>query len=491
MRLWKSTKWPVHLVKPTRTFPSCRSLLTLAIETSCDDTCVAVLEKDEQGVATLHFNRKVTSDNRLFGGIHPILSHQSHQAKLSPLIASALQALPRAKTGEQDPKKILPIHDDGESVVFRKKPDFIAVTRGPGMRSSLLTGIDTAKGLAVAWQIPVLGLNHMLAHALTPRLCDSLAAKEEGQSSPCAEKRRVTFPFLSLLVSGGHTMLLYSRSLCDHQCLSQTIDLAIGDLLDKCARVILPKELLTSASDVMYGALLEQFAFSGDLQTSKTQPSTSENAYAYEAPINTKESNRTRSTPYDWSLPPPFCSETSDGSNRASMAYSFSALGSVVKDIMESNPTMDLPQRRCLARELQRVAFEHLVSRVHLALVGTPNLSKKVSREELQRCATLVLSGGVASNTFCQEVVRRGLEARCWSGNVEVPNSQFCTDNAAMVAWAGMEMWESGHRGGFDWGSVRRWSLDPGDADGGILGVKAWDYEMQVLRRDGDKRVRG
>ena len=112
-----------------------RKLLTLAIETSCDDTAVAVLEKTQlpngKVGATLHFHKKVTSNNTAYHGVHPLASLCSHQENLATLAEEAIQHLPRI-------------------------PDFVAVTRGPGMRTNLSTGLDTAKGLAVAWQVPLL-----------------------------------------------------------------------------------------------------------------------------------------------------------------------------------------------------------------------------------------------------------------------------------------------------------------------------------------------
>jgi N6-L-threonylcarbamoyladenine synthase len=116
-----------------------RLLLTLAIETSCDDTAVAVLEKRELPnsgpAAILHFHKKVTSNNTAYNGVHPLASLYSHQENLASLVDEAIQHLP-ARNGA------------------RRLPDFVSVTRGPGMRSNLFTGLDTAKGLAAAWQVP-------------------------------------------------------------------------------------------------------------------------------------------------------------------------------------------------------------------------------------------------------------------------------------------------------------------------------------------------
>jgi N6-L-threonylcarbamoyladenine synthase len=131
-----------------------RWLMTLAVETSCDDTSVAIVEKRHQHgrvTAQLHFHGKVTSNNSLYQGVHPLVSLQSHQESLAMLIRDAIRHLPM-RNGQ-----LLPDAEATEpgqvDIATRRLPDFISVTRGPGMRSNLATGLDTAKGLAVAWQV--------------------------------------------------------------------------------------------------------------------------------------------------------------------------------------------------------------------------------------------------------------------------------------------------------------------------------------------------
>ena len=131
-----------------------RCLMTLAIETSCDDTSVAIIEKGTQNgrpTARLHFHKKVTSDNAIYQGVHPLVSLLSHQESLAILVNEAIRSLPMRDGA-------LPSEADGTQtgavdIAARRLPDFVSVTRGPGMRSNLFTGLDTAKGLAVAWQV--------------------------------------------------------------------------------------------------------------------------------------------------------------------------------------------------------------------------------------------------------------------------------------------------------------------------------------------------
>jgi N6-L-threonylcarbamoyladenine synthase len=137
-----------------------RRLMTLAIETSCDDTSCAIVEKSTKKGrphAQLHFHKKITSNNAEFQGVHPLVSLRSHQENLAKLVSEAISHLPpttdnrshcpedRIAQGER--------HGDSRGPQMKRLPDFISVTRGPGMRSNLFTGLDTAKGLAVAWQV--------------------------------------------------------------------------------------------------------------------------------------------------------------------------------------------------------------------------------------------------------------------------------------------------------------------------------------------------
>jgi N6-L-threonylcarbamoyladenine synthase len=128
--------------------------MTLAIETSCDDTSVAIIEKGShhgRSTARLHFHKKVTSNNTAYQGVHPLISLQSHQENLANLVREAIVHLPPQHGS------LASTTNSANSIavdsVRRGLPDFVSVTRGPGMRSNLFTGLDTAKGLAVAWQV--------------------------------------------------------------------------------------------------------------------------------------------------------------------------------------------------------------------------------------------------------------------------------------------------------------------------------------------------
>ncbi|KAL3439973.1 glycoprotease family-domain-containing protein [Aspergillus insuetus] len=456
-----------------------RSLLTLAIESSCDDTSVAIVSKQPSGAAKIHFMENITTDSTAYGGIHPIRALESHQENLAKLVQKALFHLPPASASESQSEitidKVVALPDG-----IRQKPDFISATRGPGMRSNLFTGLDTAKGLSVAWQIPFLGVHHMQAHLLTPRLVYATALPDEPQSSSFAMKpEHPSFPFISILASGGHTLLVSSSSLTEHTVLATATDTAIGESLDKAARHILPSSFLAKAKTTMYGKLLEEFAF----------PNGPEDYADYKAPA-TRADEIARGkvvTESGWSLTIPF-------SQTRELAFSFAFLPTAIKDIFagkgqwwgdkESEMTED--ERRLLARESMRVCFEHLASRTIIALeeLCTPQplhppptyYMSRTSRAKLKPkpdptflpIKTLVVSGGVAANSFLMKVLRSFLDARGFKYvEIVAPPPALCTDNAAMIGWAGIEMFEAGWRSELSVRALRKWSLGSEKAEGG------------------------
>ncbi|KAF2275903.1 uncharacterized protein EI97DRAFT_378569 [Westerdykella ornata] len=439
---------------------ACRGLLTLAIETSCDDTSVAVLETRNSSCgptsAILHYHKKVTSNNTQYQGVHPLAALCSHQENLVKLVDEAILHLPPRDAPHRTPEKGVSSAADSESTSFRSKrlPDFISVTRGPGMRSNLFTGIDTAKGLAAAWQIDLLGVHHMQAHALTPRLVAALQNTYRPDvvlqaAQPRAHGTRPDyptigtnskievepdFPFLSVLASGGHTLLIQSTSLTDHHVLGSTGDVAVGECLDKVARVVLPSELLQTAKSTMYGALLERFAFSQSqvVESGKgalnpkiedqgqgnffLEDSTAEEyramyatRYTYTVPRNQEEALRQNTTKWGWNFNQPLA-KAGGGVKSKSLEMSFSGLmtaaeraASYQRDSTTGKQTrlvrppgdLTMEERRDIAREVMRAAFEHISTRVVLGLqhiLASPSRSEKVP--------TVVMSGGVAANSF-------------------------------------------------------------------------------------------
>jgi N6-L-threonylcarbamoyladenine synthase len=281
------------------------------------------------------YHERITANNTAYNGIHPLIALHSHQTSLGGLVADALAKYNGAK------------------------PTFVSATRGPGMRSNLTVGLSLAKGLALAWGVPLLGIHHMQAHALTPRLCSTLESLPDLYRGPWDPATlQPSFPYLSVLASGGHTMLIKSTGLTDHQILATTNDIAIGDCIDKAARAILPSGLMKPP----YGKALEDFAFpngSGD--------------YNYTAPATRGEELTKRPTKWDWSLGVPLAERG------RRMAFSFSGLLTSIERLMRQKAQTELQEqvlisieeRRDLARETLRVSFEHLASRILLYLEDT------------------------------------------------------------------------------------------------------------------------
>ncbi|KAI0969914.1 glycoprotease family-domain-containing protein [Xylaria arbuscula] len=513
-RIWNSSRQrlPGGSLSPARAFPTARlsslppccsrplllprqtrrGLLTLAIETSCDDTCVAILEKSKTGGARLHFNEKITCDSRATRGVHPLAAVVSHTENLAPLVQKALRSLPKAEAGRVGGGgggdnaghggNVLSV--DGHS---RLKPDFVSVTRGPGMASNLATGLNFAKGLSVAWDVPLLAVNHMQAHALTPRLVTALEAQKradddllhsEGErgaaETPTPPRISPQFPFLSLLVSGGHTILVRSQSLNDHAILAEALNIAVGDMIDKCARMIVPPDVLSAADAGMYGPVFEEFAFPGSQEASSYE-------YNYTAPVNRGEEIKVFDSGSGWVLTPPLA-RMGKGEAVAS-AYEFAGINGQVQKVMLAHPDMDVDMRRALARAAMTLVFEHLTSRIVFALQADDKKAKTDPDTERQnKIKTVVLSGGVASNKFLRNVVRKMLDARGYADiELVAPPISLCTDNALMIAWTGMEMYENGWRSDHGVLPLRKWPLDPNAEGGGILGASGW-YRVPVAK---------
>ncbi|KIW20069.1 hypothetical protein PV08_00644 [Exophiala spinifera] len=426
-----------------------RSLLTLAIESSCDDTCVSILSKSTtpapSGCVQAHllFNEKVTLRNTGKGGIWPPEALNSHQLHLAKLIDTSLPFLPEADQSSPVEKQLR--LRDGQ---IKEKPDFVSVTRGPGMNQNLAVGLNTAKGLATAWQVPLLGVHHMQAHALTPRLANAIERHDARSLQP-------DFPFLTLLISGGHTMLLHSKSLLEHEILASTSDTAIGDELDKCGRMLLPLEVQQNAPDTSFGKYLSAYAFQS--------PADFE---SWSVPRNRQEEIERPPNNFGWSIMTPMAK------NR-DLAFSFSGISSQIKRIVadrdgqHGRTPMSKEERVLLSRAALGTAFEHLGSRTIIALASL--------RDQGVQISTLVVSGGVAANDFLRVHLRRMLDLRSFDKvNLVFPPVELCTDNAAMIGWTGMEMFEAGYRTDLGCGPLRKWSMDGQSEDGGILGAGAW-----------------
>jgi tRNA N6-adenosine threonylcarbamoyltransferase len=341
--------------------------LILGLESSCDDTAAALVTSDRRILA-----QAVVSQNdahRPFGGVVPEIAARAHVQILPNLVRQVL----------------------GEAKAEIGDVDAIAATAGPGLIGGVMVALLTAKGLALATGKPLIAINHLEGHALSPRLVDP----------------ELGFPYLLLLVSGGHCQLLEVLGIGEYRRLATTIDDAAGEAFDKAAKLLgLPYP---------GGPAIEQLAREGN---SATVP-----------------------------LPRPLV-----GSGEPH--FSFAGLKSAVQRAVGSGSFSPAD----IAASFQLAVVDCLVDRTRLAL-------------ESSDAPALVVAGGVAAN----QAIRNALErlASDSGRRFRVPPAWLCTDNAAMIAWAGVERFEAGRIDDLAAPARARWPLDPDAEKVRGAGVKA------------------
>ncbi|OCH90240.1 glycoprotease [Obba rivulosa] len=377
----RSPRHQLRRVTCCQSWTSRRGFSVLGIETSADDTCAAIVTSDRKILSNVVQSQH--SYHEEYRGIHPYMAIEAHQRHLPGVVR---QALKEANMSIQD-------------------LDGIAFTRGPGIAGCLSVGSNAAKTLAGALNKPLIGVHHMQAHALTVFL-----------TSPPEEAPQ--FPFLSLLLSGGHSLLLVAVSPTNFRILATTADQSIGTAFDHVAKML---EIPWMAAGP--GASLEQFA--------KTE-------------VGDVDSD---DLPYDNIFVTPMPGK---------LAFSFSAPESQAARLVEKRGVrnMSLKSRVLLARAFQ--------TRVVLQLEQKLAIAIKHCREEQIPIRHLVVSGGVASNAFLRERLRVCLDSASTDDRISLvcPPPKFCTDNAAMIAWASMDRFLSGDTDEYSVEHKSRWSLD-------------------------------
>ena len=359
------------------------SMYILGIETSCDETACAIVSRDYQAIPCILANivHSQIKDHAIFGGVVPEIAARAHLDKLDGTLAKAL---------EKADKKL-------------QQMDAIAVTAGPGLIGGLLVGIMTAKALARVTGKPLLGINHLEGHALTPRLIEQL-----------------NFPYLLLLVSGGHTQILLVRNVGHYERWASTIDDALGEAFDKSAKILgLPYP---------GGPSLECAGSNGNSAR-----------FSFPRPLN----------------------------GQGSMNFSFSGLKTAVRIEAEKLTPLSDQNIADLSASFQQAICDVLVDRVSMAM-------KKFSAiyPELP-VPSLVIAGGVAANGHIRYCLHHLAEQMGW--RLHAPPAPLCTDNAAMIAWAGMERLEAGLKIDDKIVPRSRWPLDErakGMIGAGRRGVK-------------------
>ena len=344
--------------------------IVLGIESSCDETAAALVDSGR----TILAQRIASQDDahRPYGGVVPEIAARAHAERLAPLIEAVLD---EAGLGLAD-------------------LDAIAATAGPGLIGGVMVGLVTAKALAMASDKPLIAVNHLEGHALSPRLADPSLA----------------FPYLLLLVSGGHCQILQVEGVGRYRRLGTTIDDALGEAFDKTAKIL--------GLGFPGGPAVERMALQGN--------------------------------PRAVALPRPLLGS-------AEPHFSFAGLKSAVLRAKQSGHHEDAD----LAAAFQQAAIDCVIDRTRKALGTIP------------RPSALVVAGGVAANRS----VRAALEVLAGEYGLPfvAPPLALCTDNAAMIAWAGLERMALSTFASdpFDFVARPRWPLDPDAVPVRGAGVKA------------------
>lgn len=316
-------------------------MLILGIETSCDETGIA-LYSDTKGILAHALHSQVDM-HAAYGGVVPELASRDHVKRIIPLIHKVMS-------------------DSGSDV---SDIDAIAYTAGPGLIGALLVGTAVANGLAYGWGIPALAVHHMEGHLLAPML-------EAGPPS---------FPFIALLVSGGHTMLVRVDGIGDYQVLGESLDDAAGEAFDKTAKIL--------GLGYPGGPALSALAEKG--------------------------------RPGQFQFPRPM-------TDRPGLDFSFSGLKTAASLTIREQP--DEEQTRA---DIARAFIDAVVDTLCI------KCKRALEQENLDK---LVISGGVSANKQLREAMQNLLAER--NGRVWFPRPEFCTDNGAMIAYAGFMRLQAG-----------------------------------------------
>lgn len=334
----------------------------LGIETSCDETGIAIFD-DREGLLAhrLYSQVKLHAD---YGGVVPELASRDHSRKIIPLIR---QTLKDANCGPDD-------------------IDGIAFTAGPGLVGALLVGASVARSLAYAWNKPAVAVHHMEGHLLAPML----------------EEHKPDFPFIALLVSGGHTQLVKVEGIGQYQLMGESVDDAAGEAFDKTAKLL--------GLDYPGGPRLSKLAQSGD-------------------------SSR-------FSFPRPM-------TNRPGLDFSFSGLKTSAANTIAAETA---PGQSCDRQTMADIAraFED-------AVVDTLAIKCKRALKETGY-KRLVIAGGVSANSHLRSQLEKLMKSR--GGEVFYPRHEFCADNGAMIAYAGMQRLKANQTMGLEISATPRWPMD-------------------------------
>lgn len=351
-------------------------MIVLGIETSCDETAAAVVRDDRTILSDVVLSQ--LDEHRPFGGVVPEVAARAHLDHIDTLVAQAMR----------------------QAGIGFAELDAVAATGGPGLIGGVMVGVMTAKAIAAVHHKPFVAVNHLEGHALTARLTDGL-----------------DFPYLLLLVSGGHCQLLVVEGVGQYRRLGTTIDDAAGEAFDKVAKML--------GLGYPGGPALERAALTGDAGR--------------------------------FALPRPL-------KGRPGCDFSFSGLKTAVRLALDGLGAPPNEQDRAdLAASFQEAVADAIADRCARAMA--------LFRSEHPRADKLVLAGGVAANAALRR--RLGELAEAHGMALVAPPLRLCTDNAAMIAWAGLERFRLGLTDPLDFAPRPRWPLDPTAQKARGAGVKA------------------
>ncbi|KAF7315335.1 Dye-decolorizing peroxidase [Mycena indigotica] len=357
----------------------------IALESSADDTCAAIVDNHRNIWSNVIARQN--SLHEINNGIHPLHALHAHQRNMARhiILWSATRSL------QVKPMVVRKALDDANLTM--NDINGVAFTRGPGITGCLTVAANAAKTLAAATAKPLVGVHHMQAHALTAQLTSS--------SPP-------EFPFLCLLVSGGHTMIVLATTVWDWKILATSADRAIGSAIDRVVTL-----LQIPWTELGPGPGLERFCAE---------------------PVPDEEVLET---------PPPIIMP-------GQLAFSFTGIHSWVERTIHKAGGLQNTPKRAVARAFQESAFQQLTSKLILAFKWCQNHDCHVQN--------VIVSGGVASNLLLRKRLKDQLAP--WSVALDFPDPSLCTDNAVMIGWAAMHRFMAGDHDEYSIGTLPVWSLE-------------------------------
>ncbi len=340
-------------------------MLIMGIESSCDETACAIVSDKKEILSSVVWSQ--FEEHRPFGGVVPEIAARAHLEQVDLIVSEALK---KAK-------------------VDFKELSAIAVAGGPGLIGGVIVGVITAKAIAMSHQLPFVAINHLEGHALMARLTND-----------------ISFPYLLLLVSGGHCQILAVEAPGKYVCLGSTIDDSAGEAFDKVAKML-------------------QIGYPGGPNIERVSIKGNSKRFTFPRPMK----------------------------GRNDCLFSFSGLKTAVRHQIEILGELSEQDKADLAASFQQAAVESIIDRLQKGII--------LFKEKYPEGKNLVVSGGVAANTMLRNSIDRLAQKQHMI--FAAPPLNLCTDNGVMIAWAGLERFQNGKTSPLDFKARPRWPLDSED----------------------------